>query len=197
MADTANRTEAKLASPEARATPEKGLQAEPSQDTWGARRIPRDSRLEALTPSRIRALLDNAESGDIAAQCELWEHMEERDELIDTHLRTRKAAVLQAERAIVPGDDTPAAAELADYVREVIEAIPDFEEALFDLQDAIGKGFAVAEIRWETTRDEWRPVELIYRPQRWFQFAADGRTLGIRPETLDRKSTRLNSSHTT
>ena len=136
------RIEAKLV------TPERELQAEPSGG-YGGRTIPRDTNVDALTPANIKTLLQNAESGDIAAQAELFELMEERDGEMAAHLRTRKAGVSQADWTIQPADDTPAAAGAAEFAQEVIAAIPDVDDAIFDLLDAVGKGEGV-----ETTAKE-------------------------------------------
>ena len=42
--------------------------------------------------------------------------------------------------------------------------------AIFDIQDALGKGFSATEIVWETSEREWSPVRLIWRDPRWFLF---------------------------
>lgn len=168
---------------EATTKPEPELQAEPTESGFGGRRIPRETNVDALTPTNIRSLLLNAEGGDIAAQAELFELMEERDGELGAHLRTRKAGVAQADWTIEPADDTPGAEAVAEFCREVVEEIPDIHEVIFDLLDAVGKGFAVQEIEWQTGRTVWAPLRLIYRPQRWFTLAGDGRTLLIRGET--------------
>ena len=180
MPDVANRAEAKLALPptEMLAGPSKG---------WGARRIARDMRADALTPSRIHTLLRDAETGDISAQCELFEHMEERDGELGAHLRTRKAGVLKWPWTIEPADDSANAAKAAELCQETIAGIEDVEAALFDLLDAIPKGFSILEIDWRTDKTSWTPVGLVFRPQRHFTLADDGTTLMLRGEGYDEK----------
>ncbi len=165
--------------------PETDLQAEPSEG-WGARRVPRETNIDALTPANIKTLLIDAEAGHIEAQSELFELMEERDGELAAHLRTRRAGVLRSPWSIDPdpeAESASAADRAVDYCRQVIADIPDMEETLADLLDAIGKGFAIQEIEWATSRTAWTPTEMIYRPQRWFRLAGDGRTLRLLGDT--------------
>jgi len=158
--------------------PEKELQAEALK--YGARSVITSVQMDTLTPRRMRNYLLAAEGGDISMQSELFEKMEERDGELDAHLRTRKSGVAQREWTIESADESAPAQRSADLCREMVGAIPDIQEGIFDLLDAIPKGFAVQEIDWETGRHQWRPARLIYRPQRWFQLAADGQTLLLR-----------------
>jgi phage gp29-like protein len=64
--------------------------------------------------------------------------------------------------------------------REMVGQTPGVAQAIFDLLDAIPKGFSVLEIDWQTDADHWRPARLLWRPQRWFQVADDGETLLLR-----------------
>ena len=160
------------------ATPATEEQA-PAAESWGARRIERTLDADALTPARIKTLLVNAESGDLESQAELFELMEERDGELAAHLRTRKAGVAQAPWAIEPADDSPEADRAAEFARETVEGLSDVDDALMDLLDAVGKGYSVVETLWETSKSAWTPTALVYRPQRWFTVAADGRTLQI------------------
>ena len=44
------------------------------------------------------------------------------------------------------------------------------ESVLFDVLDAIGKGFSAVEIVWDTAGRDWMPGRLIWRDPRWFMF---------------------------
>ena len=44
------------------------------------------------------------------------------------------------------------------------------DSALFDVLDAVGKGFSATEIMWDTTGREWFPAQLKWRDPRWFAF---------------------------
>lgn len=123
-----------------------------------------------LTPAKLARVLEEAEQGDLKAQCELFEDMEEKDAHIFAEMSKRKRALLTVDWDIVPPRGATAQEEeLAAYAREVIADLPDFEDALFDLLDAIGKGFSCLEITWGLAGREWLPKALEYRPQSWFR----------------------------
>ena len=68
----------------------------------------------------------------------------------------------------------------AELVREWVEG-ETLEDELIDMLDAIGKGYSVSEIMWETSERQWMPMRLEYRDPRWFEFdTIDGRTLRLR-----------------
>ena len=63
---------------------------------------------------------------------------------------------------------TPAEAKAAAQLDELLQEIPDFEDVLFDVTDAIGKGFACLEIEWHRVERFWLPKTITHRPQSWF-----------------------------
>ena len=160
-------------------------EAEPLQNiiagssSFGPRTVVGHVDLDTLAPRAVKRMLLAAESGDLAAQSELFERMEEKDGELDAHLRTRKAAVTRLRFEVEPADGSDRARLAADLCRRVLGELPDLPQAVFDLLDAIPKGFAVQEVEWQTERDAWRPVRLHYRPQRWFRAGEDGRTLEL------------------
>ncbi len=123
-----------------------------------------------LTPSKLSALLVAAEQGDIVAQYELFEDMEERDGHILAEMTKRRRAVASLSRQIVPPPNpTPQEEKNAERVREIFEGIDEIDVALFDLTDAIGKGFACLEFEWHQLDGDWVQKTITHRPQSWFQ----------------------------
>ncbi|MEI7036446.1 DUF935 domain-containing protein [Fulvimonas yonginensis] len=122
-----------------------------------------------LTPSRLAAILDNAEQGDLVAQCELFEDMEEKDGHLASEMLKRRGAIKQLDWDIVP-PSSPYAKEKANakQLKELLAEIPDFEEMLFDVTDAIGKGYCCLEIEWHRLDGYWLPKTVTHRPQSWF-----------------------------
>ena len=137
----------------------------------GVRTVVGHLDLDTLTPRAVKRMLLAAEAGDLPAQAELFERMEEKDGELDAHLRTRKAGVARLAYQVHAADRSQRAQEAAEFCRQVVAAIPDLPQAIFDLLDAVPKGFAVQEIEWQTDRRQWLPARLIYRPQRWFRAA--------------------------
>jgi len=161
-------------------TPDRRTVAAPTQ--FGARTVAGHVEIDSLTPRRIKRMLLAAESGDLAAQAELFERMEEKDGELDAHLRIRKEGVARLKFELEPADRSDRARQAAGLCREVTAGIPRLHEALFDLLDAVPKGFSVLEIEWGTAARRWHPAGLRYRPQRWFEVADDGDSLLLRAE---------------
>jgi len=121
-----------------------------------------------LTPSRLARILDAAENGDLTAQFELFEDMEEKDGHIAAEMgKRRRACVLDWD--VVPPEGADATEKkAAEQLSELLMEIPDFEDMVFDLTDAIGKGFTCLEIEWHRLEGFWVPKTVTHRPQSWF-----------------------------
>lgn len=122
---------------------------------------------DGLTPARLAAIHRAAAEGDPLRYLELAEDIEERDLHYMGVLGTRKRQVAQLPINVEAASDDPEHVEHAEFIREwLAEGV--LEGALFDLFDAIGKGFSILEITWSTTPKRIEPAALTYRPQRWF-----------------------------
>ena len=123
-----------------------------------------------LTPSRLSSILLAAEQGDLIAQFELYEDMEERDGHIMSEMSKRRRAVSGLPWDIVPPKDpTPEEVRAAEVLKELVESIEDLDEILFDTTDAVGKAFANQEIEWQLLDSDWLPKTITHRPQSWFR----------------------------
>lgn len=122
-----------------------------------------------LTPSKLARILDAAETGDLVAQFELFEDMEEKDGHIASEMNKRRRACI-LDWQVVPPEKSPTALEKnnAAQLDELLQDIPDFEEMIYDVTDGIGKGFACLEIEWHRVEKFWLPKTLTHRPQSWF-----------------------------
>ncbi|WP_425099145.1 DUF935 domain-containing protein [Tropicibacter sp. S64] len=122
-----------------------------------------------LDPRRLAMILREAEAGDPIRQLELAEVIEERDPHYLGVLGTRRRSVSQldvtVEAASDDETDKKAAKELETWLRR-----DELEDELFDMLDAIGKGYSFTEIMWEQSMGQWWPGKLEYRDPRWFRF---------------------------
>lgn len=145
----------------------------------GVRQIWSDHPAAGITPGRMARLLREAEDGDATAYLELAEDIEERDLHYLGVIGTRKRSVAQLEIQVdAAGDDTESIKD-ADLVRDWLER-DTLEDELFDILDAVGKGFSATEILWDTAGATWWPIELKRRDPRWFRFdRSDGETLKL------------------
>ncbi len=154
-----------------------------------------------LTPERLSAILQQAEFGDPFLYLELAEEMEEKDLHYLAVLGTRKNAVAQLDlvvRAASSGSEDQRAAAM---VREMIADGPlQLDSVLFDVLDAVGKGFSATEIIWDTSGQEWFPAQLKWRDPRWFAFdwisgeemlvrTLNGQAIPVESETQTRSPT--------
>ena len=126
-----------------------------------------------LTPVSLAAILEQAEQGDLAAQCDLFEDMEEKDPHIHTEMAKRKRALLGLDWTLEPPRDATAAErKAAEQVTEWLGDLENFEDLLFDMADAIGKGYACLELAWRR-EGGWLLPRASYRPPRWFTVRRD------------------------
>ena len=104
---------------------------------------------KGLTPQKLARILLAADGGDITAQAELFEEIEEKDLHLGGIMQTRKYAVTQLDWEIKPASEDKKDQDIAAFVDEVFTGLPDLEDNLFDLLDGIGKGFSPLEMFWE------------------------------------------------
>jgi phage gp29-like protein len=132
-----------------------------------------------LTPEKVVGILRNAEFGDPWLYLELAERMEEKDLLYQGVLHTRKMAVSQLDIDVTPAGDDDQSNEDAEFVRDVLidSNQIDLHDVVFEMLDALGKGFSATEIIWDTNganaqsgAPEWLPFALKWRDPRWFVF---------------------------
>jgi len=146
----------------------------------GVRRPIGEHPSRGLTPARLGSILRGSEEGDPVSYLELAEDIEEKDLHYVGVLGARKRAVAQLEITVEAAEDNAPYIEHADFIREWLRR-DELEDELFDMLDAVGKGFSVVEILWETTAKQWWPKRLEWRDPRWFMFdQVDMRTIRLR-----------------
>lgn len=124
----------------------------------GIRTIWTDSVASGLTTPRLAWLLQAAADGDHYAYLTLAEEIEERDAHYASVLGTRKRAVSGIKPIIEPTSDRRQDKQMPAAVSTML-ARPGIKRGIASLLDAIGKGFAVGEILWQTDAS-WEPTEL-------------------------------------
>lgn len=136
-----------------------------------------------LTAQRLGRLLKRAEEGDSVSYLELAEDMEEKDLHYQGVMGTRKRQVSQLELSVIPASDDANDMKNAELVKQWLER-DSLQDELFDILDAIGKGFSVQEIMWDISERQWMPNRLTYRQPSWFDFDPnDGKTIMLRGES--------------
>lgn len=129
------------------------------------------SALGDITPTRLRGILDAAASGDAYEFLTLAEEMEEKDLHYASVLGTRKLALVGLDVRVDAASDQPDDVRRADAVREIVDSA-QFGELVAHLVDALGKGYAVAEIVWDRSGSTWQP-RFLARDPRFFSYDRD------------------------
>ena len=134
-----------------------------------------------ITPQRLGSVLRAADAGNSLEWLILAEEIEELFPHYAAVLSKRKRNVCQLKMTVRAANDrAPDAERHAEFVRDWLES-KVLSRALFDMVDALGKGFSVSEIMWRTDPGRVVPECIEYRPQRFFEFSwQDGKTIWLR-----------------
>lgn len=143
----------------------------------GARNVLTAHPASGLDPLGLTNILRNAEFGAPATFLELAEQMEEKYPHYNAVLGTRKRQVAQLPITVEAASDAEIDQKKAQLIRDFLKR-DTLEAELFDIQDALGKGFSMTEIIWNgASSGPWLPERLEWRDPRWFEFdRTDGRT---------------------
>lgn len=123
---------------------------------------------DGLTPARLASILREADVGDPLRYLELAEVIEERDLHYLGVLGTRRRAVSQIEVTVKAASDDPEHEKHAQLVRNWLER-DELQEELFDILDAVGKGYSLTEVTYDHSEGQYLP-RLDRRDPRWFRF---------------------------
>lgn len=140
-----------------------------SPGVFGVRSIWRDSIVPGLTPVVLARLLQAAGHGDTTAYLTLAEEMEERDLHYASVIGTRKRAITRLPVNVEAAGDDSQSVKIADSVRTLVKQT-SFRGLMTDALDALGKGFSVTEIVWDTSKTPWMPKRYAWRDPRFFVF---------------------------
>jgi phage gp29-like protein len=151
---------------------------------------------KGLTPARLAKVMLDAEQGDLVAQCELADDMEERDAHLYAELGKRRGAITALEWSIeAPENATAEEEKLTEQVRDWVDMLTahangvdgGMEVLLGAMTAAVLPGFAPIELTWNLQADSTGRQVLIphgvLQPQRWFTTSADRRRFLLRSQS--------------
>lgn len=140
-----------------------------------------------LTPASAAAILQSAEQGDLIAQCELAEDIEEKDSHLFAELDKRKRALIGVDYYLEPPSN-PSPQEKADteYLQQMLEEGGWIKSLIKSMADAILKGFSLHELAWSRELGEWFVEVPEYRDPSWFMTHPERRNeLRLRDSTYE------------
>lgn len=157
-----------------------------------------------ITPARLHQIMVSAERGDLIAQLELADDMEERDAHLYAEMGKRRGAITALEWSIEEPEEASAEEkDLTARVRDwmgMVQAHANgvdggIDVVLGTMTDAMLKGFAPQEMVWDYVPDgSGRKVmvpKITAQPQRWFTTSADRRRFLLRALTVTHTSAGL------
>lgn len=128
-----------------------------------------------IDPARLGRTLRAADTGDTRAMYEVFSYVE-HDPHVMAVLGKRRRAVISRTLSITPQEvdegSSQSAQDASDICNEVIfgsngvEGIANLHEWLYDLTDAIGRGFSLGEVSWVFDAELWRIRDIRHWPQR-------------------------------
>lgn len=128
---------------------------------------------KGLTPQKLYQILEAAEQGDLKAQHELFEDMEEKDSQIAADLGKRRQLAAELEWQVVPPDGATAQEKRAsEFAAEVFSGI-EVEDLIIDMGSGIGHGWANLELPWARDGQHRFIEQPIFRPHSWFRLHPD------------------------
>ena len=142
---------------------------------------------KGLTPAKLAGILLQAEQGDIIAQCELAEEMEEKDTHLFSELQKRRLCMKSVPWKLVPPRNA-STEEIRDteMLQELLEDMTFLPDTFFDMSDAILKGFSNSEITWQQEEKLWVPQSIDFKDPSWFMVNQENRNeLRLRDNSID------------
>lgn len=129
-----------------------------------------------LNPYKLANLMKAAEMGDLMAQSELAEDMEEKDAHVQSELAKRKMALLGKPWTIKPPRNASATEKRdCEMIQEFLEDAVWLDDAIFDMADATLKSFSNLELEWDFVEGHQLVTNYEHRDPSWFQVHPDHR----------------------
>lgn len=151
--------------------------ARPSQT--GLRSVWQWRPLASLTPAMVADILRRAAMGDAHDFLLAADDIREKDLHYRAVLQTRTLSAAGLPIDVQPWDDSLAAQKAAELVQDALRNC-DLYYLVVHLMDAVAKGYAVAEVVWETSGSTWYPRAILPREAHWFTWDRDtGRLLRL------------------
>jgi phage gp29-like protein len=99
-----------------------------------------------------------------------YRELEEKDDDVAGDIEAMKLAILRRKQTVAPADDSSQAVEIAQFIEEMLCAIPNCAQVFDALMDAPAYGLAISEILWDVSSGQVGVSAIKDRPQELFCF---------------------------
>lgn len=143
------------------------------------------SLVQYLTPSKLADIITQVKQGQCPSEyLELASDIELKDPHYRSVLDTRKLAVIGLDFKVVPASSEKKDLMIAEAVERdiILNSSAGIYSLVYDMLDALAKGFSVNEIIWQSKNNTWLPYQYKFRDSRHFQYDALGERLMLRGE---------------
>lgn len=147
-----------------------------------------------IDPNRAAMTMRAAEQGDLTAQADLAEDIEEKDSHIQAELGKRRRSLLSVGWMIKPPRNASVQEKIdAAWIEEVLRDAVWLQDMIFDASDAILKGYSAQEITWQYAEKKQIPQAIEWRDPGIFQIhpkdknllmLRDGSYTGVAPNVF-------------
>jgi phage gp29-like protein len=136
-----------------------------------------------MDPEQLGGVVRASDEGNTLGFMTLAEEIEELYPHYAAVLSKRKRVVCQLPITVEAAGDSAQEKKHAQFVTDWLDT-GCLQDGLFNITDAIGKGYSVNEIIWDVKPGATRPKKLEWRTPRWFEISwNDGETLWLRTQT--------------
>lgn len=147
-----------------------------------------------ITPNKAASCLLAAEMGDLIAQADLAEDMEEKDTHLQSELGKRRRAIQATDWTLEPPRNASAAEKRdTEMLTEILKDADWWEDLIWDATDAIFKGYSGQQITWGYFDKLHVPSKIVWQDPGIFQLnpenrhelmLRDGSWTGVKPDTF-------------
>jgi phage gp29-like protein len=149
-----------------------------------------------VAPASVVQILDAAKGGDLLQQSHLYQRMEETWPRLAKNMHELRQAVARAPYTVVAhaerGEDpSPKAEEKADFIQGILDdwrGDPirnenNFEDCIYDICDAIGKGISIQEILYQQTDAGIGVSGTYWIDPSYYGYSSESPDLMLRPQS--------------
>ena len=129
-----------------------------------------DYSTRGLTPRRLAEILEEADSGMIHRQSELFSEMLEKDAKLLSVFQARRLAVVRRNRTVIPYSTDQNDLDIAEATSIAFKRLKHANVIVENIADCIPKQFSVNQIDWDLNNSEYMFNDITFVDQKKFRY---------------------------